>query len=255
MPLWYVRRGEDLWAWTYAKSQKVRNLDRDPRATLQVEAGTEYHLLRGVMLETHAVVHRDLDTVTALGLEIFARHGDGDELSDEARAGRDRTGRQTGRSAVHRAQPGHLGPPQAGRGVLATMTALKGLILSGGKGTRLRPITHTSAKQLVPVANKPILFYGIEAMAAAGITRSASSSPRRDRRRDPRRRRRRLAVRRRDHLHPAGRARSASPTAVLIAEPFLGDDDFVMYLGDNLLQGGIEDLVAQRLAVRRARTR
>jgi general stress protein 26 len=93
MPLWYVIRetGEggapQLWAWTFAKSQKVRNLERDPRATLQVEAGEEYHLLRGVMLECDVVVHRDVESVTALGLEIFGRYrGDpGGEPSGEER--------------------------------------------------------------------------------------------------------------------------------------------------------------------------
>jgi Pyridoxamine 5'-phosphate oxidase len=81
MPLWYVLRaspvgepGPRLWAWTYAVSQKVRNMERDLRATLQVEAGEEYQLLRGVMLECNVVVHRDLDVVKALGHEIFARY-------------------------------------------------------------------------------------------------------------------------------------------------------------------------------------
>jgi nitroimidazol reductase NimA-like FMN-containing flavoprotein (pyridoxamine 5'-phosphate oxidase superfamily) len=84
MPLWYVLRdaaaGESspptprLWAWTYGVSQKVRNMERDARATLQVEAGEEYQLLRGVMLECEVVVHRDLEVVKALGHEIFARY-------------------------------------------------------------------------------------------------------------------------------------------------------------------------------------
>ena len=80
MPLWYVTRtpadggGRRLWSWTYAASQKVRNLERDARATLQVEAGEEYQQLRGVMLECEAVIHRDLDTVAALGMEIFRRY-------------------------------------------------------------------------------------------------------------------------------------------------------------------------------------
>jgi hypothetical protein len=81
MPLWYVLReppaGEPaprLWSWTYAVSQKVCNLERDPRATLQVEAGESYEVLRGVMLECDVAVHRDLETVKVLGHEIFARY-------------------------------------------------------------------------------------------------------------------------------------------------------------------------------------
>jgi len=78
MPLWYVLRpapgGPRLWAWTYAVSQKVRNLERDPRATLQVEAGEEYQELRGVMLECDVVIHRELQDVAALGHEIFTRY-------------------------------------------------------------------------------------------------------------------------------------------------------------------------------------
>jgi hypothetical protein len=66
--------GPQLWSWTYAASQKVRNLERDARATLQVEAGELYQELRGVMLECEVRIHRDLATVSALGQEILARN-------------------------------------------------------------------------------------------------------------------------------------------------------------------------------------
>lgn len=88
MPLWYVMREADLWAWTFAKSQKVRNLERDPRATLQVEAGSEYAELRGAMLKCDVTVHRDSDFVAAFGLELFGRYGAPatGELDDDVRA-------------------------------------------------------------------------------------------------------------------------------------------------------------------------
>jgi glucose-1-phosphate thymidylyltransferase len=127
---------------------------------------------------------------------------------------------------------------------------VKGLILSGGAGTRLRPITHTSAKQLVPVANKPILFYGIEDMVEAGITEigiiTGETGP--------------------EVVEAVGDGSrfgakitylpQESPLGlahcVLISREFLGDDDFVMYLGDNMLQQGLVDFVA-RFEAERAR--
>lgn len=126
------------------------------------------------------------------------------------------------------------------------MTELRGLILSGGSGTRLRPLTYTSAKQLVPVANKPVLFYGIEAMAAAGIQDitiiispqtggeiRAVAGDGSD-----------FGVRLRyvEQAKPAGLAH-----AVLTAEESIGQHPFAMYLGDNLLRDGIEPFVERFL--------
>jgi glucose-1-phosphate thymidylyltransferase len=118
---------------------------------------------------------------------------------------------------------------------------MKGLILSGGAGTRLRPITHTSAKQLVPIANKPILFYGIEDMARAGITEIGI-----------------IVGDTRDEIMAAvgdGSRFGVHVTylpqdaplglahCVLIARDFLGDEDFVMYRGDNMLEQGLTEFV------------
>ena len=89
MPLWYVVREGEIWAWTYAKSQKARNLERDDRATLQIEDGERYEELRGVMIEAHTVIHRATEGVARLGQEIYERYGVGalgDEFMDAVRA-------------------------------------------------------------------------------------------------------------------------------------------------------------------------
>jgi glucose-1-phosphate thymidylyltransferase len=127
---------------------------------------------------------------------------------------------------------------------------VKALVLAGGAGTRLRPITHTSAKQLVPVANKPVLFYGLEAIAAAGVREVGM-----------------VVGDTQEEIEAAvgdGSAfglqvtylRQRAPLglahAVLIARDYLGDDDFVMYLGDNFIVGGIESLVDRFRAERPA---
>ena len=132
-----------------------------------------------------------------------------------------------------------------------TLSVVKALVLAGGTGTRLRPITHTSAKQLLPVANKPVLFYGLEAIAAAGITdvghRGRDTAPAIE-----------AAVGdgsafgiRATYIRqdaPLGLAH-----AVLVARDFLGDDDFVMYLGDNFIVGGHHALVEEFCAHGRTR--
>ncbi|HUZ29535.1 MAG TPA: pyridoxamine 5'-phosphate oxidase family protein [Solirubrobacteraceae bacterium] len=96
MPLWYVIRDGEIWAWTYTKSQKVKNLERDPRATLQIESGEQYHELRGVMVVATTVVHRELDAVSELGSEIFARYGGGEAGPDALDAVRAQAAKRVG---------------------------------------------------------------------------------------------------------------------------------------------------------------
>jgi PPOX class probable F420-dependent enzyme len=87
MPMWFVLRQGEIWVWTYAKSQKVRNLERDPRATLLVEAGTEYTELRGIQIEAEAELIREPDRLAAFGAELTVRYAEGiDSVEGDAAA-------------------------------------------------------------------------------------------------------------------------------------------------------------------------
>jgi PPOX class probable F420-dependent enzyme len=84
MPLWYVVRDGEIWIYTYAKSQKTRNLERDPRATLLLETGHAYSELRGMEIEAEAEIHRDLDDVYEVGRELALRYSDGAQIGTDA---------------------------------------------------------------------------------------------------------------------------------------------------------------------------
>jgi PPOX class probable F420-dependent enzyme len=88
MPLWYVPRGGEIWIWTYAKSQKVKNLERDPRATLLIETGVEYQDLRGIQIEAEAELIRDIDEIVEYAKEMTVRYSEGIEsVEGDAAAG------------------------------------------------------------------------------------------------------------------------------------------------------------------------
>ncbi|HKJ35651.1 MAG TPA: pyridoxamine 5'-phosphate oxidase family protein [Solirubrobacterales bacterium] len=87
MPMWFTVRDGEIWVWTFAKSQKVKNLERDNRCTLLVEAGREYQELRGIQIEAEAEIIRDTDRVLDFAKELTVRYADGiDELGDDAAA-------------------------------------------------------------------------------------------------------------------------------------------------------------------------
>jgi len=103
MPLWYVLRDDRIWAWTYAKSQKTKNLERDPRATLQVEAGLDYPDLRGVMLRCEVVVHRDVEMIEGVAMGLVDRYnGPGPEFDPIRDAFRKQAPKRVGLEFVER---------------------------------------------------------------------------------------------------------------------------------------------------------
>ncbi len=205
MPLWYVVRDGDVWVWTYAASQKVRNLERDPRATLLVEAGESYEELRGVMLRADAVIERDPDFVAALGLALYERYLGTDELPDDVRA------------TITRQAPKRVAIRFVERSARAGITASWRRRREGPDPLRRQGHAPAPDHAHQRQAARPGRQQAGPVLRDRGDRRRRHRGDRDhhragDRRRDPRGGRRRLALRRADHLHRAGPARRASPT-------------------------------------------
>ena len=212
-----------------------------PRVVFQSETPQQAGLLRPVECAQPAACLYGLNRIWVVYIE---------HLLNSGRGGTPFQALQPNQAAVLRTDGYAVSWSETYQGVTVALlirslgsTHMKALVLAGGSGTRLRPITHTSAKQLVPVANKPVLFYGLEAIADAGITQVG------------------IVV---GDTAPAIRAAVGDGSAfglevtyipqeaplglahaVAIARDYLGDDDFVMYLGDNFIVGGITPLVEE----------
>ena len=209
MPLWYVVRDGECWAWTYAKSQKVRNLERDPRCTLQVETGEEYHELRGVMFKCAEAIHRDSRRSPSSATEIAARYGGG---AGDVHALRKQAAKRVGLQFVVR---------ETSAGTTASWAAATERYPARADGAAQGP-DPLGRQGHAPAPDHPHVGEAARAgrQQAGAVLRDRGDGGGRhprgrdhhrpgDRRRDPRGGRRRLALRRRDHLHRAGRAARA----------------------------------------------
>ncbi len=164
MPMWFVVRDGEIWVWTYAKSQKVKNLERNSRATLLIETGHEYQELRGIQIEAEAELIRETDEVFEFAKLLTVRYAEGlDRAAGRGRGRAPRAGPEAGRDPLPAGPHRDLGPPQARRDLLAPMPVPTGLGGVGGVELKVRTGssregidgTHDGAV-VVRVAAKPV---------------------------------------------------------------------------------------------------
>ncbi len=133
MPMWFTVRDGVIWVWTYAKSQKVKNLERDPRATILIETGFEYTELRGVMIESEAVIHREPEVVSGFGKDLTVRYSEGiDSVEGDAAKALEAQAAKRVAISFPPARTAQLGPPQARRHLLRIRPAATEIWVAGG---------------------------------------------------------------------------------------------------------------------------